>query len=74
MFHVLFFHEHSASEADGIRKDARSFGITFEHVSKVPIDGVDNVIEERVLEMKDHPAHRLINRYLSKTNKIQQSK
>ncbi len=71
MFHVLFFHEHSASEADGIRKDAHSFEIAFEHVSKVPIDDEERVFEERVIEMKDHPAHRLINRYLPKTDKRQ---
>ncbi len=68
MFHVLFFRERSVSEADGIRKDARSFEIAFERASR---ETLDDVIEERALEMKDHPAHGPTNRYLPKTIKIQ---
>lgn len=71
MLHVFFIHGRSVSEADGIHKDVCSFEIAFERVSKVSVDDVDNGFEERVVEMKDHPAHRPINRYLPKTNKIQ---
>lgn len=71
MVHVLFWRERSIDESNGIRKDARSFEIAFEWSSRKTLD---KIFEERALEMKGHPAHRLINRYLPKTDKMQQRK
>lgn len=68
MVHVLFWRERSIDESNGIRKDARSFEIAFERTSRTT---VDEIIEERALEMKDHPAHGPTRRYLPKTTKIQ---
>lgn len=63
MVHVLFFRERSIDESNGIRKDARSFEIAFERSSGTTLD---EIIEERALEMKDHPAHGPTKRYLPK--------
>jgi len=68
MVHVLFIREHSIDESSGIRKDAHTFEIAFERTSGITYD---QIIEERALDMKDHPAHGPTNRYLPKKNKLQ---
>lgn len=71
MLHVLFLRERSVSESNGIRKDSRIFEISLERESGRIYD---EVIEERVHEMREHPAHGPTNRYLPKENKLQRLK